>query len=78
MDKDALIRSTSVYLTNRTISMLPKLLCESICSLKSGVERLTFSLFVKLNSEGEIISDEKPVLCKSVVKSCAKLSYEVV
>ena len=34
--------------------MLPKLLTETLCSLKSGVDRLAFSVIWELNSNAEV------------------------
>ena len=49
IDEEAARRGTSVYLVERRIDMLPKALTEDICSLRSGVERMTFSvLWVRL------------------------------
>jgi exoribonuclease R len=45
LDKEARLRTTSVYLVHRVIPMLPRLLCEKLCSLNPGVDRLTFSVF---------------------------------
>jgi hypothetical protein len=39
LDKEASERGTSVYLVQRVVPMLPRLLCEELCSLNPGVER---------------------------------------
>lgn len=72
LDDEATQRGTSVYLVERRIDMLPKPLTEDICSLRSDVERLAFSVIWEMNSEAEIISTR---YTKSVIKSCAALSY---
>ena len=51
-------RATSVYCVHRMIPMLPRLLCEQLCSLHPGVDRLSFSVIWKITEDGEII-DEK-------------------
>jgi len=58
--------------------MLPRLLCENLCSLNPGVERLAFSCFFKMKENGEIIEYTKTedIIKKTIIKSCAKLSYE--
>jgi DIS3-like exonuclease 2 len=43
VDTDARQRTTSIYLCHRVIPMLPRLLCENLCSLNPNVERLAFS-----------------------------------
>ncbi|XP_028090329.1 exosome complex exonuclease RRP44 homolog A-like [Camellia sinensis] len=52
--------------------MLPKPLIEDICSLRVDVERITFSVIWEMTPEAEIISTR---FSKSVIKSCAALSY---
>jgi exosome complex exonuclease DIS3/RRP44 len=52
MDLEAARRGTSVYLVERRIDMLPKALTEDICSLRSGVERLTFSVVWEITPPG--------------------------
>ena len=77
VDDEARKRTTSVYLPHRVIPMLPGILCEKLCSLNPGVERLAFSIFFKINENGEWLKDEAPRIGKSIMKSCGKLSYEV-
>jgi DIS3-like exonuclease 2 len=36
LDEEATARSTSVYLVQKVIPMLPRLLCEQLCSLNPG------------------------------------------
>lgn len=72
LDDEASQRGTSVYLVERRIDMLPKPLTEDICSLRSDVERLAFSVIWEMTCEAEIISTK---YTKSVIKSCAAMSY---
>ncbi|KAK4798304.1 hypothetical protein SAY86_030630, partial [Trapa natans] len=72
LDDEASQRGTSVYLVERRIDMLPKPLTEDICSLKADVERLAFSVLWEMTPEAEIISTR---FTKSIIKSCAALSY---
>nr|AID55111.1 exosome complex exonuclease RRP44 [Cocos nucifera] len=72
LDDEASQRGTSVYLVERRIDMLPKPLTEDICSLCSDVERLAFSVVWEMTPEAEIIYTR---YTKSVIKSCAALSY---
>jgi len=58
--------------------MLPRLLCENLCSLNPGVERLTFSVFFYAKEDGTIIEDMAPRFTKSIIRTCAKLNYDIV
>ena len=54
VDKCASERTTSVYLVQNVIPMLPRLLCEQLCSLNPSVDRLTFSVIWKVKSNGDV------------------------
>ncbi|XWS25181.1 hypothetical protein CRYUN_Cryun27aG0047800 [Craigia yunnanensis] len=73
LDIEAEIRSTSVYLLQRKIPMLPSLLSENLGSLNPGVDRLAFSMFWELNSMGEVLDRW---IGRTVIRSCCKLSYQ--
>jgi protein SSD1 len=72
LDRDARKRATSVYLVQRAVPMLPPTISEEACSLNPGVERLAFSAIFTITKEGKIVNKW---LGKTVIKSCAKLSY---
>lgn len=73
LDKLASERATSVYLVQKVIPMLPRLLCEELCSLNPLTDRLTFSVIWKLTPEGKILSEW---FGRSVIRSCVKLTYD--
>ncbi|XP_010220943.1 PREDICTED: DIS3-like exonuclease 2, partial [Tinamus guttatus] len=73
LDKMASERATSVYLVQKVIPMLPKLLCEELCSLNPMRDRLTFSVIWKVTPEGKILDEW---FGRTVICSCAKLSYD--
>ena len=58
--------------------MLPHLLCENLCSLNPKVERLAFSVFFYMDSEGNFLKNLKPRVHKTIIKSVAKLNYDIV
>lgn len=66
-------RTTSVYLVNRVIPMLPRPLCEHMCSLNPEEPKLTFSVIWKMDKYGRVIDEW---FGKTIIKSCVKLSYE--
>mmetsp|Transcript_6913 Transcript_6913/g.14277 ORF Transcript_6913/g.14277 Transcript_6913/m.14277 type:complete len:760 (+) Transcript_6913:1453-3732(+) len=73
LDEHARKRSTSTYLVDRVIPMLPRALCEDLCSLNPGTERLAFSVFMNMTNQGKIL---KRWFGRSVIKSRCKLSYK--
>ncbi|CDS12828.1 hypothetical protein LRAMOSA05012 [Lichtheimia ramosa] len=73
LDAEARERGTSTYLVDRVIPMLPSLLCEELCSLNPGIERLAFSVIWKMDQTGVILDTW---FGRSIIKSCAKLSYD--
>ena len=72
IDLEALKRGTSVYFPESVIPMLPEKLCNDVCSLKEGVNRLTLSCVINVNADG-IVTDYK--IYKSYIKSSARLTY---
>ncbi|XP_044479170.1 DIS3-like exonuclease 2 [Mangifera indica] len=73
LDMEAQLRSTSVYMFQYKIPMLPLLLTENLGSLNPGVDRLAFSIFWDLNSSGNVVDRW---IGYTIIRSCCKLSYE--
>jgi len=73
LDVEASNRATSVYLVQKVIPMLPRLLCEQLCSLNAEVDRFAFSVVWTLDKNGNILNEW---FGKSVIRSCAKFSYD--
>ncbi|KAG7227320.1 hypothetical protein INR49_000324 [Caranx melampygus] len=73
LDAVASQRATSVYMVQKVIPMLPRLLCEELCSLNPLTDRLTFSVIWKITPEGKILTEW---FGRSVIRSCVKLSYD--
>ncbi|XP_024596355.1 DIS3-like exonuclease 2 isoform X1 [Neophocaena asiaeorientalis asiaeorientalis] len=73
LDKVAAERATSVYLVQKVVPMLPRLLCEELCSLNPMTDKLTFSVIWTLTPKGKILSEW---FGQTVIRSCTKLSYE--
>ncbi len=59
LDREAKTRATSVYLPHMVVPMLPALLCEELCSLNPGVDRLAFSCGWTLDREGNIVPNSE-------------------
>ncbi len=73
MDREALSRGTSTYFPDKVFPMLPTALSNGICSLQPGADRLTLSLDIELDPEGNVVDHE---ICESVIRSCARLVYD--
>lgn len=73
LDEFARWRATSVYLVQKVIPMLPRLLCDNLCSLYPGQDRLTFSVVWEITPDCEIVNEW---FGRSVINSCMKMSYE--
>ncbi|XGW25443.1 hypothetical protein V3C99_006678 [Haemonchus contortus] len=73
LDQWASQRATSVYLVQQVIPMLPRLLCEELCSLNAGVDRLTFSVIWKVDDKANIFEEW---FGRTIIRSRVKLTYE--
>ncbi len=72
LDREARKRGNSTYLVDRVIPMLPERLSNGVCSLKPGVDRLTFSAFIEFTKAGKI---KQVRFARTVIRSAARLSY---
>jgi len=72
LDRDALARGTSTYLPERAIPMLPEKLSNNLASLKPGVDRLTLTADLLINSSGVVIQSK---LYPSVIRSAERMTY---
>ena len=72
LDKEAIIRGTSVYMMDRVIPMLPKELSNGVCSLNEGVDRFALSVIMEINNKGQVVSSD---VKKSIIKVTKRMSY---
>jgi len=75
IDREAYRRSTSVYLADKVVPMLPEALCDGVCSLVPDEDRLAFSVFMTFDAKGEMIARS---FAKSVIRSKVRFTYEEV
>lgn len=72
VDREAFERGTSVYFPEKVIPMLPEELCNDVCSLKEGVDRLTLSCVMTVDGKGKVVDS---FITPSVIRSAARLTY---
>ena len=73
LDKEALKRATSIYITDRVIPMLPKELSNGVCSLNPGEDKLTLSVEMIINNDGKVI-DYK--IFESIMNNKYRMTYD--
>lgn len=72
IDLEARRRSTSVYLADRVLPMLPERLCNDLCSLRPDEDRLAFTVDIELDAQGRVRM-YKPY--PSVIRSRVRMDY---
>ncbi|AWU44284.1 ribonuclease R [Blattabacterium punctulatus] len=75
LDKEAYIRSNSIYFIGKSIPMLPKILSNDICSLHPEKDKLSFSSIFNVDSKGKIL---KSWFGKTIIRSNRRFTYEEV
>ena len=72
LDREALIRGTSIYMLGRVIPMLPRELSNGLCSLNEGEDRFTLSCIMEIDKKGNVISGE---VVKGIINVTKRMSY---
>ena len=72
IEKEALLRASSLYFPGQHISMLPEKIAGDLCSLKENCPRLAKVVCIQVSSEGKILDY---TLDEAVIRSHKKLSY---
>jgi ribonuclease R len=73
LDKEAYVRSTSVYLVDRVLPMLPEKLSNELCSLRPHENKLTFSAIFTFDKNEKITSRW---FGKTIIHSDRRFTYE--
>ena len=72
LDKEAIVRGTSVYFPDRVVPMLPEVLSNGLCSLNPDVDRLCMVCDMQVSSSGKV---SNATFFEGVMKSKARLTY---
>jgi len=75
LDKEAIVRGTSVYFPDRVVPMLPEVLSNGLCSLNPKVDRLCMVCDMQVSTSGKV---SKATFFEGVMKSKARLTYSQV
>lgn len=73
LDREASLRCNSTYFPGKCIPMLPSELSDNLCSLREGVLRLTVSVFITVDKNGDTKSYR---IVRSVIKSQKRFTYK--
>ncbi len=73
LDKEAYKRSTSVYLVDRVLPMLPERLSNGLCSLRPNEDRLTFSATFEFDKDDKVVNRW---FGKGIIHSDHRFAYE--
>ena len=72
IDSDARKRTTSAYLADRVLPMLPERLSNDVCSLRPGEDRRAMTCDVYLDERLRVVGHE---IFPSVIRSCRRYTY---
>ena len=73
LDKEAYLRSTSVYLVDRVLPMLPERLSNELCSLRPHEDKLTFSALFEFDRHDKLVGRW---FGKTIIHSNRRFTYE--
>ncbi|MCQ2342456.1 MAG: RNB domain-containing ribonuclease [Paludibacteraceae bacterium] len=71
-NEDAYQRGTSIYLVDRVLPMLPERLCNDLCSLRPGEDKLCMSVVFTISRDARVL---KHKVCRTIIRSDCRLDY---
>lgn len=72
LDIEAQMRCNSTYFPGYCLPMLPRELSDNLCSLKANVNRLTVSVMMSIDPQGNVTNHR---IFRSVIKSAKRFTY---
>lgn len=72
LDEEAKLRCNSTYFPGHCVPMLPGELSNNLCSLKANVNRLTASVLVHFDEQGNMLDYR---MARTVIKSAKRFTY---
>jgi ribonuclease R len=73
VEKEAAMRATSVYLVDRTVSMLPERLSNELCSLRPNEDKLCYSAVFELDKQAEVLNRW---VGRTIIRSNHRFDYD--
>ena len=75
IDREALLRGTSVYFPDRAVPMLPLELSTDQCSLRPHEDRLVMSALLEIDNHGDVVAQD---FTRGVIRSAERMTYTAV
>lgn len=75
LDKESLIRATSIYTPGNVIPMLPEILSNDLCSLHPWKMKLTLSCVMTIDSNGQV---KRTDIVESIIESQHRGIYDII
>jgi ribonuclease R len=75
IDREALLRGTSVYFPDRAVPMLPLELSTDLCSLRPHEDRLVLSALLEIDKRGDVVAQD---FTRGVIRSAERMTYTAV
>ena len=75
IDREALLRGTSVYFPDRAVPMLPVELSTDQCSLRPHEDRLVMSALLEIDNHGDVVAQD---FTRGVIRSVERMTYTAV
>ena len=73
LDREAILRTTSIYTPGRVIPMLPEKLSNDLCSLHPGEPKLVLSILMKVDQKWEVLAT---FMTEGIIESQKRGIYE--